>query len=69
MHEFKGVTENTITIHPPEKESGVDGFDLTIEKLNVLKTIQENRDPWDVENLDKDKDTLWNERIKYSEHC
>lgn len=68
MREFEGITKNAMTIHPPMKKHEVDGFDLTIEKFNVLKTIQENRDPCDVENLDKDKDTLWNGRIQYSEH-
>lgn len=66
MHEFNGIVQNTITVHPPAKESDVDGFYLFIAKLNVLKTILEGRNPFDMGNLCKD--ILWNGRIKYSVH-
>ena len=65
MHEFNGVVQRKIIIHPPAKKSEADGFDLRIEKLNVLKIIQKGHNPLDTDNLIKD--TLWNEQIKYSE--
>ena len=66
MHEFNGIIQNKITIHPPKKTPGVDGFDLIIQKINMFKTIYANPNSSDLTNIVKD--ILWNRRIMYAEH-
>jgi hypothetical protein len=66
IHEFNGVTKNTITIHPPPKTSQANDFHLIIKKINVLKTIEQNLNPFDMEDLKID--TLLDIKVKYANH-
>ncbi len=64
LHEFVGVNQNAIKIYPPSKTPETEYFDLTIEKRNVLKTINQNRNPYENPVVD----LLLATRIKYADH-
>jgi hypothetical protein len=63
-HEFTGVSQKTIKIYPPPKESGTDYVDLAIAKRNLLKTLNQKLDPY--KNLLED--VLLKTKIKYADH-
>jgi hypothetical protein len=66
IHEFNGVTNNKITIHPPPKTTEGNNFHLIIKKINVLKTLEQNLNPLDLNNLKKDP--LLDISVEYRNH-
>jgi hypothetical protein len=66
IHEFNGITNNKITIHPPPKTTEANNFHLIIKKINVLKTLEQNLNPLDLNKLKIDP--LLNISVEYTNH-